>query len=281
MTSTLYGLDVPDETAELDIRSANPKKVFKMLFENFEMTVPEEELCHSYMKINAAMYERACRMVKPFADVFGGTLRVTKTFLSTVDERIYLGGPKMAHFLSALLNETELERMTVNIRLPGIGYRLKEGKILELLEQAYVTEAGREAHGGIVINRGEVQNLGRPCFGGTFLIFKDVGVQVGGDQAYGESSDTLFLDFRKRSVSNRNLSSYSMTDCVFVSETQEIEGLYCNGHAGPAALKSDEALRSLMDEIKAASKASDAKTITSLGHQIYSHMFANYSGRWQ
>jgi hypothetical protein len=75
-------------------------------------------------------------------------------------------------FLSALLNETGLEKLEIDRETDwtiGLGYRLRKGKTLDIFKKGTGQAVGVEATGGVIINRGTVDAFGYETTAGIFI----------------------------------------------------------------------------------------------------------------
>jgi len=145
------------------------------------------------------LYGEACKLVRPYKELFKGTITgndflfigegvlAREGFVPDKDiagygreygEFGYTGRSREFSssdglFLSALLNETDLESMFVDwypARLWGLGYRLKEGKTAIVGPEARLGDLGEKAEGGATLVYGEVMiRMAKSASGGVHL----------------------------------------------------------------------------------------------------------------
>jgi hypothetical protein len=165
MDSALYNLDRPDETAELDLKDAEPCEAAKLLYEQWKSHIWRDNISASdhYRDPN---YEFGLRMVRPYREKLKGVLK---------PEPIK-NPPKFSYewydngnFLSILLNGTGLERLVLDMDdySDCVGYRLNKGKTLEICgdmeaqSKKQPKDVADFGEGGTLINRGYVFSAGK------------------------------------------------------------------------------------------------------------------------
>jgi len=162
--NALYNLDVPDELAKLDLKTADKKEIINVT-------------CHAWMdsfgsfgdRIDSEpLYNSACKMIAPFRNKIKGKICSADAGVKASDRNKSFVG----YFLSAVLNETEAD--TLEYGLPNavwssLGYCLKGGKTLEIKKGVLGEYAGMNAEGGTIVNRGMVYELGTHATGGLFI----------------------------------------------------------------------------------------------------------------
>jgi len=147
MTTQLYGLDVPDEMDELNLKDAEPKELFKIMFAAFRSAT--EDLALDELD---ALYERACRITRPHAD------RLIET-LGKMD--IPCCKHRAGMFISSIINQSDRKEMIWEHEtdIGNIAYRLPADKIF--------------------VNRGKTGSWFGSCAEGTIINYGKAGDYMG------------------------------------------------------------------------------------------------------
>jgi len=181
-TEQLYKkADKADEMADPDIKDMDKTTIARACYdvwvagckdvikdENFFLHMARnrdlwEEQCEP-------LYRQACSIIAPYREKVNGTFNTSGLKLKRLMKKDhyfsddYPAEIRMAGiYLSALLNETDLNKLVVDekdkktggwdkaIELSHLGWHMKPGKILEILEGC-VTGTAEHAEGGIVVN---------------------------------------------------------------------------------------------------------------------------------
>ena len=218
------------------------------------------------------MYGQACRIIKPHKKSFSGEITENdRNMLSEMAKR-----PFCDLFLSAFLNESDINKFSGRIKtwnLYDLGYRLKDGKTVEILHPSSGAYAnpGELASGGLVINRGEVQYMGSQASGGIFVNY---GIAYSmGDAAQGGT----FINLAATKDLARGASGG-----VFVEWTRPEDRSYPNGgeiYVERKTIESDKILSGLFDELELAGREKGTEKIGKIARQVDSHIRANYKRR--
>jgi len=301
---SLYNLDVPDETVELDVKDAHFTDVLRSCYRQWCSALYKKDTT------DKPSYECGRRIIRPFRKKFSGTLVVDKRTLPSAKGEPWEyndNGLCAGYFFSAVLNETDLRRLFVDVnsgkdrerdyRLGylGYGYRIAEGKILEVL-QGENMRIGEHAEGGIVVNRGKARSMGKNCEDGLFINhgkLKDMGFmakggvhvnlhEIAGLSLAGSSNmgfgwgakNGVFLNFGEiDSVGN-------IGDGVFVTQTK-VDNLSRYVASGawalsPDVLKLDADLAELMESVKAAAEQDKYDDVKKYARLVDGHVRENF-----
>jgi len=282
--SRLYNLPRPDRAADVELKDAPPEEIIKATYGMWMDAIPGRGYENAY--------EIACKMVRPFRSRFSGTLQS-----SAVPEcnNFFKG-----LYLSALLNETNFERLYEDGQAVYAGHRLRPGKTIEIVKgeragdlgtQVQATYVAQEAEGGAVINRTKVSNLGTLASNLTCINRGEVnglcvddrnpicinlgrvhsGICIG-------SHEPICINYSKK-VST---IGYLASGGVFVT-TVELERVfldYSRGKVygvGPSDI--DSALGSLLEELKKYSEGSDIPKAEETARKVDKYVRKTYEPR--
>ena len=279
--SNLYGLPRPDRTADVVLEGGSREDIIDVTYQAWLGAVRQ---CKDPSESVEQLYEAACQLVRPFRKKITGELtgkelkpiRNDPGYVSIINSVSDAG-----LYISALLNETDITKVTVDRTLPlisHIGYRLGHEKMIEVgrgevtwdifkeatcgvgINHGRIEQfMGKENSGGILVNLGHICHLGYDANGGTFLNF-------GGDP---------------------NTIGYGAKDGVFVSRTMPSSGNFLPkyDYGGPAygvkpeELRNDKDLDKMMDEVEKSARDSDTPAVAKLGRKIDQYVRAHYKPR--
>jgi len=162
--SKLYGLKRPERTAEVKLEEADRGELIRTTYEMW-LDFAEPYWNDGYMIDNDVLYRHACKILAPLRKSISGTL--TEKDFRIVDEkpapRLNLAkGTETTNlaglYMTAVLNATDAKELVLghfNERIAYPGYHLQAGKTLTIAEKGFTYDAGYEAEGGTLINKGK------------------------------------------------------------------------------------------------------------------------------
>ncbi len=286
------------------------------------------------------LYSEACKLVRPYKGLFKGTITgndflfIGEGVLAAEgyvpdEERAGYGcqyssgfgcSSVTSHeftshaglFLSALLNETDLESMAVDwypAQLWGLGYRLKDGKTVVVCPDGRLGDLGEKAEGGVTLVYGEVMRwLAQKASGGLHINLGERSRHTSGEWNIdiGErSSGGIHINFGvcgKMGQNAANGTFMQLGELGWGGDTigDRARGAVCVGVPRPECIGyeashnvseydvkygNDEVLKGLLKELRAvrpsfyAEEKPDILKIRDVARKVDAHVRANYPRR--
>jgi len=293
-----------DEVADPDMKDADPKEILAATYDAW-LGIFDQYKDQDIRYTIDMLYRQACRLVRPFKEKMAGT--ITEKELGPIaddphykecednqrnksGQAVYRKYCYAGLYLSALLNETDLDRLSIGsfpAKLEEVGYCLQPGKTVEVREDAIVGNVGDAAQGGIGIVRGTCEgNVGWDASGGIFPVFGAVEGCVGYRATGG-----MFPIFGKVKHSIGNCVTggiftvygtaegnigYDAAGGIFIAKqyfTVSMNGTY---RVDTEGLEKDAELGRLLDELEVACRAEKFGEVETVARQIDGHVRKNY-----